>query len=250
MLFRSGRLVRPLLIVDEESQELRVRKHHITTLVEKGLPIEYVLSPKLIIPTQLEEGVIEYIDTMEVNNILVAMKPNDLKERTVSTAYVNRYTHCEIHPGLMLGVIACVIPFSDHNQSPRNAYQCLDTEETVLMSDGTRKMIKDVVVGDRVITFDTKTMATSTTTVVHQYVRPTTNKIYKLTTVSGRSIIATGNHNFMTTEGWMPVEKMTIDTKIGINIESIEQSYIVDNEIDILTESQFIDIIKIGRAHV
>ena len=33
------------------------------------------------------------------------------------------YTHCEIHPGLMLGAVASVIPFSDANQSPRNCYQ-------------------------------------------------------------------------------------------------------------------------------
>ena len=237
----AGRLVRPLLIVDEATQELRVQKRHITTLVEKGLPIEYVLSPKLVVPTQLEEGVIEYIDSIEVNNIMIAMKPTDLKERTISPSYVNHYTHCEIHPGLILGVIASVIPFSDHNQSPRNAYQCLDTEETVLMSDGSRKMIKDVVVGDRVITFDTKTMATSTTTVVHQYVRPTTNKIYKITTISGRSIIATGNHNFMTTEGWMPVEKMNMmDTKIGILLDKqdMPETHTGDFDIDIAIDNE------------
>lgn len=33
------------------------------------------------------------------------------------------YTHCEIHPSLILGVCASIIPFPDHNQSPRNVYQ-------------------------------------------------------------------------------------------------------------------------------
>lgn len=33
------------------------------------------------------------------------------------------YTHCEIHPAMILGVVASVIPFPDHNQSPRNCYQ-------------------------------------------------------------------------------------------------------------------------------
>lgn len=36
---------------------------------------------------------------------------------------VFRYTHCEIHPSLILGVCASIIPFPDHNQSPRNTYQ-------------------------------------------------------------------------------------------------------------------------------
>lgn len=33
-------------------------------------------------------------------------------------------THQELFPHSMLSVIANFIPFSDHNQSPRNMYQC------------------------------------------------------------------------------------------------------------------------------
>ncbi len=33
------------------------------------------------------------------------------------------YTHCLIHPATINGVVATNIPFSDHNQSPRNCYQ-------------------------------------------------------------------------------------------------------------------------------
>ena len=35
----------------------------------------------------------------------------------------NSYTHCEIHPSTILGILASSIPFPDHNQSPRNTYQ-------------------------------------------------------------------------------------------------------------------------------
>lgn len=31
-------------------------------------------------------------------------------------AYSEYYTHCEIHPSLILGVCASIIPFPDHNQ--------------------------------------------------------------------------------------------------------------------------------------
>ncbi|KAF6174665.1 hypothetical protein GIB67_006317 [Kingdonia uniflora] len=37
-------------------------------------------------------------------------------------AYSENYTHCEIHPSLILGVCASIIPFHDHSQSPRNTY--------------------------------------------------------------------------------------------------------------------------------
>ncbi|KAI9915548.1 hypothetical protein PsorP6_006832 [Peronosclerospora sorghi] len=33
------------------------------------------------------------------------------------------HTHCEIHPSMILGICASIIPFPDQNQSPRNTYQ-------------------------------------------------------------------------------------------------------------------------------
>ena len=38
-------------------------------------------------------------------------------------AYSRTYTHCEINPSMILGICGSIIPFSDHNQSPRNTYQ-------------------------------------------------------------------------------------------------------------------------------
>ena len=35
-----------------------------------------------------------------------------------------QYTHCEIHPSTIFGVVASCVPFPDHNQAPRNTYQC------------------------------------------------------------------------------------------------------------------------------
>lgn len=35
-----------------------------------------------------------------------------------------KYTHCEIDPNAILGISASIIPLPDHNQGPRNAYQC------------------------------------------------------------------------------------------------------------------------------
>lgn len=49
---------------------------------------------------------------------MIAMDPIDLNGRYCST-----YTHCEIHPSMILGICASIIPFPDHNQSPRNTYQ-------------------------------------------------------------------------------------------------------------------------------
>jgi DNA-directed RNA polymerase II subunit RPB2 len=51
---------------------------------------------------------------------MVAMKPNELYK---SNQYIYKYTHCEIHPSTIFGILASCIPFPDHNQSPRNTYQ-------------------------------------------------------------------------------------------------------------------------------
>ncbi len=59
-------------------------------------------------------GVVEYIDTMEEECIMLAMVPEELQEKGL--AYCSTYTHCEIHPSMILGVCASIIPFPDHNQ--------------------------------------------------------------------------------------------------------------------------------------
>lgn len=63
-------------------------------------------------------GVVEYIDTLEEETVMLAMTPDDLQEKGV--AYCSTYTHCEIHPSMILGVCASIIPFPDHNQVHQN----------------------------------------------------------------------------------------------------------------------------------
>lgn len=62
----------------------------------------------------MASGVVEYIDTLEEETVMLAMTPDDLQEKGV--AYCSTYTHCEIHPSMILGVCASIIPFPDHNQ--------------------------------------------------------------------------------------------------------------------------------------
>lgn len=46
-------------------------------------------------------------------------------------------THEEIHPTGMLSVVANLTPWSDHNQSPRNMYQCQMAKQTMAFSSQT-----------------------------------------------------------------------------------------------------------------
>ena len=69
-------------------------------------------------------GVVEYIDTMEEETTMIASSPENLHAaEDGGPGYCQTWTHCEIHPAMILGVCASIIPFPDHNQSPRNTYQ-------------------------------------------------------------------------------------------------------------------------------
>jgi len=68
-------------------------------------------------------GVVEYIDTMEEETVMLAMTPDELQEK--GAHYCSTYTHCEIHPSMILGVCASIIPFPDHNQVSTCTQCCL-----------------------------------------------------------------------------------------------------------------------------
>ena len=69
----------------------------------------------------LDESLIEYIDSYEQNNSMIAMSKDYLKN--INNKYIYKYTHCEIHPSSIFGILASCIPFPENNQSPRNTYQ-------------------------------------------------------------------------------------------------------------------------------
>ena len=60
------------------------------------------------------KGVVEYVDVNEEETARISMTPDDLQDQEHS--YCSTYTHCEIHPSMILGVCASIIPFPDHNQ--------------------------------------------------------------------------------------------------------------------------------------
>jgi DNA-directed RNA polymerase II subunit RPB2 len=71
----------------------------------------------LLWKTPTGEHLVEYIDPGETECFTIAMKHSDVLEDLTKT-------HAEIHPSSIMGSLASNIPFPDHNQSPRNAYQC------------------------------------------------------------------------------------------------------------------------------
>ena len=121
----AGRLFRPFLIVDntENGSKLRLEK-----LIEENPNFWKEMKDKPFIEflaflDKNEEGFIEYLDVEEIDKSMIAISHNELKKTKKGAWIPPKYTHCEINPSLIMGVLACNIPFSDHNQSPRNCYQ-------------------------------------------------------------------------------------------------------------------------------
>ncbi|KAJ2602772.1 DNA-dependent RNA polymerase II [Coemansia sp. RSA 1722] len=135
----AGRVSRPLLIVDQDLR-LKLTRAHIDAIERSEVAEDHAYRWADL----LADGVIEYLDAEEEETAMICMTPNqladsysyhrtgvlphedqDLASRVYSrrSTFINTWTHCEIHPSMILGICASIVPFPDHNQSPRNTYQ-------------------------------------------------------------------------------------------------------------------------------
>jgi DNA-directed RNA polymerase II subunit RPB2 len=114
----SGRIMRPVLRVKNN-------RTFITSDVLRKLDRREITWDDLVTDCRIDNAILEYIDPEEQNFSMIAMKRTDLKNGLNPTSQFNyNYTHCEIHPSTIFGILASCIPFPEHNQSPRNTYQC------------------------------------------------------------------------------------------------------------------------------
>jgi DNA-directed RNA polymerase II subunit RPB2 len=118
----SGRITRPLL---------RVKDNNIliTNKILNDLKNNELNWDDLLTNCKINDAVIEYIDPEEQRFSMIATKPKNIVETNGNNIY--KYTHCEIHPSTIFGVVASCIPYPDHNQSPRNTYQCAQAKQAM-----------------------------------------------------------------------------------------------------------------------
>ncbi|KAF2199909.1 beta and beta-prime subunits of DNA dependent RNA-polymerase [Delitschia confertaspora ATCC 74209] len=151
----AGRVMRPLFVIESDPEKnkggLVLNKSHIQQLYEDkekdvaGKTDEEIAEPKFGWKGLIHSGVVEYLDAEEEESAMIVMTPEDLDDhinlkqglplqdttggdphrriKPKPNPAVREYTHCEIHPSMILGICASIIPFPDHNQSPRNTYQ-------------------------------------------------------------------------------------------------------------------------------
>jgi len=97
----AGRVLRSLIIIKDGKSVLT------QDLLDK-------VTKKLVSWNDLiRMGVIELVDANEEENCLI----------TFDDKQVKKHTHIEIFPSAILGAGASIIPYPEHNQSPRNTYE-------------------------------------------------------------------------------------------------------------------------------
>ncbi|ORD97915.1 RPC2 [Hepatospora eriocheir] len=126
-------MCRPLFIIDQEKLKKinfellerkdnfidnfakRNRERNFKVIEQLGLLFTEKSLKGMTFNDLLKRGKVEYLDVKESNNCKIAFTLDDI---TCDT------THLEISEISILGNIVASVPFPDHNQSPRNTYQC------------------------------------------------------------------------------------------------------------------------------
>jgi DNA-directed RNA polymerase II subunit RPB2 len=84
----------------------------------------YQTLDRLLDMLQENKGIIDYIDTSEEEVALIATKPDQIKDNKF-------YTHAEIDPSLMFGVMGNSIIYPETNQLPRDVFSCGQSRQAV-----------------------------------------------------------------------------------------------------------------------
>lgn len=95
-----GRVLRPLVIV-KNGKPVLTQEH-----------IDRIKKGEMSWDDLITEGIIEYVDASEEDNLLIAIEEKDL---------TNEHTHIEIDPIAMFGLVTSLVPFANHDHSSRLA---------------------------------------------------------------------------------------------------------------------------------
>jgi DNA-directed RNA polymerase II subunit RPB2 len=175
----AGRLCRPIFYRDEETGRASYQSKDILKVLqddaftwdqlvtgfnEKRLQIKFDTTEMRIYElTELYEGVqtetnpakldrfikkkavIDYIDTSESENAMIALdtevfeaslssnveKGDNTESASDLLSRIKKYTHCEIHESLLLGMMCNMIIFPENNPASRNSFSCGQSKQAV-----------------------------------------------------------------------------------------------------------------------
>ena len=150
----AGRLTRPIFYIDNGKISYE-RKKIMELLLEEKITWEQIISgfkkkaddnyltknnklynikdlypdldgslDKIYSEMQEYKSLVDYVDTSEEETALITNDPKNIDKKTY-------YTHLEIDPSLLLGVMGNLIPYPENNQFPRNVFSCGQSKQAV-----------------------------------------------------------------------------------------------------------------------
>ncbi|WP_319506822.1 DNA-directed RNA polymerase subunit B [uncultured Methanolobus sp.] len=117
-----GRARRPLIIVKDGEA--------LVSEEEEGLLAE----GKISYSEMTKAGKIEYLDSEEEENAFIALYRENITDK---------HSHMEINPGLMLGICTGMVPYPEHNASPRNTMGAAMVKQCIGVSTSNTKLRPD-----------------------------------------------------------------------------------------------------------
>lgn len=148
----TGRIFHPVLRVQNNELLLSPDMVDLITMDEKFSTTKITSWNQFMIKFP---GVLEYLDPDEKYNSMIAILPTYVESERLKMAnsiklisqlapdeishVINRYddltyikyTHCEIHPSLLIGIVVSNIPFCQCNQGPRNVFQYSQARQAI-----------------------------------------------------------------------------------------------------------------------
>ncbi len=105
-----GRVRRPYLVI--ENGKIRFTPEIVKRVKNNELGWQHLV----------KMGIIEYLDAQEEENTLIASRQEDITDE---------HTHLEVDPSNIFGVVASVLPYPEHNSSPRITMACAMAKQSL-----------------------------------------------------------------------------------------------------------------------